>query len=51
MKFEEVPIKTRYFDEASSIKLGPSILYGLNILKTLFKFVLYKWGIKFKQFD
>ena len=42
MKFEEVPIRTRYFDEASSIKLWPSIVYGLNILKTLFKFILYK---------
>ncbi len=51
MKFEEVPIRTRYFDEASSIKLGPSVLYGLNILKTLFKFVLYKSGFRFKQFD
>ncbi|MBF0503489.1 MAG: methyltransferase domain-containing protein [Candidatus Omnitrophica bacterium] len=51
MKIEEVPIRTRYFDEASSIKLWPSILYGLNILKTLFKFVLYKSGVKFKQFD
>ena len=51
MKFEEVPIKTRYFDEASSIKLGPSIVYGLNILKTLFKFILYKSGFKFKQFE
>jgi hypothetical protein len=51
MKFEEVPIRTRYFDEASSIKLMPSIIYGLNILKTLFKFVLYKSGLRFKQFD
>jgi len=51
MKFEEVPIRTRYFDEASSIKLWPSIIYGLNILKTLFKFVLYKNGLRFKQFD
>ena len=51
MKFEEVPIRTRYFDEASSIKLWPSIVYGLNILKTLFKFFLYKHGIHFKQFD
>jgi len=51
MKFEEVPIRTRYFDEASSIKLWPSIVYGLNILKTLFKFFLYKRGFKFKQFD
>jgi len=51
MKFEEVPIRTRYFDEASSIKLWPSIVYGLNILKTLFKFVLYKLGVRFKQFE
>ena len=51
MKFEEVPIRTRYFDEASSIKLWPSIVYGLNILKTLFKFSLYKQGMRFKQFD
>ena len=51
MKFDEVPIRTRYFDEASSIKLWPSILYGLNILKTLFKFVLYRNGFRFKQFD
>ena len=51
MKFEEVPIRTRYFDEASSIKLWSSIVYGLNILKTLFKFFLYKHGFRFKQFD
>ena len=51
MKFEEVPIRTRYFDEASSIKLWPSIVYGLSILKTLLKFVLYKSGVRFKQFD
>jgi len=51
MKFEEVPIRTRYFDEASSIKLGPSIVYGLNILSTLCKFFLHKHGLRFKQFE
>ena len=51
MRFEEVPIRTRYFDEASSIKLWPSIVYGLNILKTLFKFILHKNGLQFKQFN
>ena len=51
MKFEEVPIRTRYFDEASSIKLWPSIIYGLSILKTLFRFVLYRSGFRIKQFD
>lgn len=51
MKFEEVPIRTRYFDEASSIKLWPSIVYGLNILTSLLKFVLHKNGWKFRQFE
>ncbi len=51
LKFEEVPIRTRYFDEASSIKLWPSIVYGVNILKSLLKFVLHKNGWKFKQFE
>ncbi|MFA5149235.1 MAG: glycosyltransferase [Candidatus Omnitrophota bacterium] len=41
LKIEEIPIKTRYFDEASSIKLLPSIAYGLGILGTLFKFWLH----------
>ena len=30
-KIEEVPIQTRYFDEASSIKLLPAIIYGIGI--------------------
>lgn len=52
MRIEEVPIRTRYFDEASTIKLGPSIVYGLGILKTLLKAVLHRSGlIRFKQFE
>ncbi|MBI4982361.1 MAG: methyltransferase domain-containing protein [Candidatus Omnitrophica bacterium] len=52
LKIEEVPIKTRYFDEASSIKLIPSIIYGVGILKTLLKYLLHKHNIiRFKQFE
>ncbi|MFA6078279.1 MAG: methyltransferase domain-containing protein [Candidatus Omnitrophota bacterium] len=52
LKIEEVPIRTRYFDEASTIKLWPSILYGLGILKTLGKYILHtQTFIKFKQFE
>jgi 2-polyprenyl-3-methyl-5-hydroxy-6-metoxy-1,4-benzoquinol methylase len=40
-KIEEVPIKTRYFDEASTIRLWPSILYGCGILKTLCGYILH----------
>lgn len=51
-KIEEVPIRTRYFDEASSIKLWPSILYGLGILKTLLKYMLHtRTFVKFRQFE
>ncbi len=51
MVIEEVPIRTRYFDEASTIKFWPSVIYGLGILKTLFKYVLHKKGvIRFRQF-
>jgi len=51
-KIEEIPIRTRYFDEASTIGLLPSILYGLGILKTLFKYMLHTMTpFKFKQFS
>jgi SAM-dependent methyltransferase len=52
MRIEEVPIRTRYFDEASTIKLLPSVIYGLGIIKTLFKALLHDKGlIRFKQFQ
>jgi hypothetical protein len=51
-KIEEVPIQTRYFDEASSIKLIPGILYGLGIIWTMIKYILHAKGIyKYKQFE
>ena len=52
MRIEEVPIRTRYFDEASTIKLWPSIMYGLGILHTLCKYSLHSSGLwRFKQFS
>ncbi|MFH1798706.1 MAG: glycosyltransferase family 2 protein [Candidatus Omnitrophota bacterium] len=51
-KIEEIPIKTRYFDEASTITLWPSIVYGMGILKTLLKYVLHtRTFMKLKQFQ
>lgn len=51
MLIEEIPIRTRYFDEASTIKLWPCILYGIGILKTLLKYILHSSRlIRFKQF-
>ncbi len=52
LKIDEVPIRTRYFEEASTIKFLPSVIYGLGILKTLFKYLLHiKRIIRFRQFE
>ncbi len=51
LKIEEVPIRTRYFDEASTIRLGASLVYGMGIVWTLLKYLLHSRGIiRFKQF-
>jgi glycosyltransferase involved in cell wall biosynthesis len=42
MVIREVPIKTRYFKEASQIGFWRSVRYGLEILKTMFYYKLYK---------
>lgn len=51
-KITEIPIRTRYFEEASSIKLGPSVLYGLGILRVMAEDALHKrrW-MKNKRFE
>ncbi|HUU38899.1 MAG TPA: glycosyltransferase family 2 protein [Candidatus Desulfaltia sp.] len=45
MRIKEIPIATRYFEEASKIGFLRSLVYGLSILKTLVKFKLHKKGI------
>jgi glycosyltransferase involved in cell wall biosynthesis len=42
MRIKEVPITTRYFEEASKIGLLRSLVYGLSIIKMLIKFKLHK---------
>ena len=51
LTFQEVPIVTRYFPEASSINFGRSVSYGFGILGVLLKFWLYRTGlVKIRQF-
>lgn len=51
LTFQEVPIVTRYFPEASSINLQRSIIYGFGILAILFKYWLHQNGfVHFKSF-
>jgi len=42
LRFLEVPIETRYFDEASQIGFWRSVRYGLAILKTMVLYKLHK---------
>src|SRR5512140_2757171 len=44
MVIREVPIVTRYFEEASQIDFGRSCVYGLSVLVTMVRFKLQKWG-------
>jgi glycosyltransferase involved in cell wall biosynthesis len=45
MRFREIPIETRYFDEASQINFRRSMRYGFSILWVLVAFKLRAWGV------
>ena len=45
LSIREIPIETRYFDEASQIPFWPSVLYGFSILKTMLLYKLHIWGV------
>ncbi len=45
LAIREIPIETRYFDEASQIAFMPSVRYGFAILKTMVLYKLHVWGI------
>lgn len=45
LTFQEVPITTRYFPEASSINFRRSVIYGFGILAVLAKFWLHRAGL------
>lgn len=49
LRIAERPIPTYYGDEKSHVKI---FSYGFNILKSLYGYILHKWGIKkVKKFD
>jgi glycosyltransferase involved in cell wall biosynthesis len=45
MRIQEIPINTRYFDEASQIGFWSSVRYGFLILFVLLRYKLHKKGI------
>ena len=44
-RLAEVPARSRYFDDASSISLRPAIVYGLKTLWAAVRLVLHRRGI------
>jgi len=44
LRIREVPIVTRYFDDASQIDFLRSCVYGVSILGVMLRFKLQKWG-------
>ena len=44
MRIREVPIVTRYFDDASQISFRRSCVYGLSILWVMARYKMNKWG-------
>lgn len=45
-RIEEVPVRCRYFADASSASLGQSVVYGLKTLWTLAKLLLHRSGVR-----
>jgi glycosyltransferase involved in cell wall biosynthesis len=46
LRIREVPIQTRYFDEASQIGFWRSVRYGFSILYVLLRYKLHKRGLR-----
>jgi len=41
----EVPVSTRYFEDASSVGFRSGVVYGLGTLWTALRFLLNRWGL------
>jgi glycosyltransferase involved in cell wall biosynthesis len=46
LRIVEVPALTRYWEDASSISLGPATVYGLKTLRAAARLVLHRSGIR-----
>jgi glycosyltransferase involved in cell wall biosynthesis len=45
-KIAEIAVPTRYFAEASSVNFRNSVIYGLNTLATMGRYLLDRWGVR-----
>ena len=52
IKFKEIPVTTKYFEEASSVNFIGAIVYGCGVIKNCIKYLLHTKSIShFKQFE
>ncbi len=52
LRFKEVPVVTRYFQDASSVSFFRSVKYGIQVVSTVLKYLLHKYNIrKYEQFE
>jgi glycosyltransferase involved in cell wall biosynthesis len=52
MRFQEIPVTTRYSFDSSSVSFKSGVIYGLSILKTIVKYLLFRWGmVKYRQYN
>jgi hypothetical protein len=50
-RFKEIPVRTRYTFDCSSVRFGQGCIYGLGIFRTIAKYFVHRSGIyRFKQF-
>ena len=47
----ELPVTTRYFNDASSVGLGAGIVYGLKTFVVLGRYRLHRLGIRSRLFE
>src|SRR5215813_9580734 len=45
MRFKEIPVSTRYSFDSSSVSFRAGMVYGLSILATIVKYLLFRCGI------
>jgi glycosyltransferase involved in cell wall biosynthesis len=51
LPIREVPARSRYFDDASSITVGPATVYGLKTLWAAARLIAHRKGIRSRKFE
>ena len=50
-KVAEVPVTTKYFDDASSVNFRVSLVYGLKTVWTVNRYILHRLGLRSRRYS